>query len=98
MTEESTQSAHGRAGVPIEALAEREHRRVERLLRQLQLRSAEADGLMEAVEALRAENEALRAKAEQLDALMRTKTMRSLAIPRRLYSDLLKRTPPTAAR
>ena len=88
-----------RLEITDEALAARAERRVERLVRQLELRIAELDEVRPrldraeaelaaarlALEGCQAELRTARAKADEHDRLLATKTMRLLRVPRAAY-------------
>ena len=93
---------------PVALTEERYARRAAALQRQLELRAAEVDQLRAEVAALTARLAGAgepvyapavvewRAKAAEYDALMATKTMHALRIPRALYGRLLARRSPAA--
>lgn len=74
------------------AEAERVTRRLAAVLRELERRSSDADRLQTERDLLAAECHDLRQRASQYDALMATKTMRLLAVPRQFYARLRQRT------
>jgi predicted RNase H-like nuclease (RuvC/YqgF family) len=84
--------------IPLEAQVERLQRRVSALERQLEARIAQVDELrdrlaspQELVAEDRGDDEILRRKAAEYDALMQTFTMRALSRPREWYASARRR-------